>query len=544
MKPGFGIRERLFMIIAIAIFFIYFSLNHLLNEISERDQLIKVLTENYQTSISYLEKLEDKLEESQKTFSYLLVSSEENKEMVKDELELIHNQAIPSLNDSLISMSYHWPEEDRLLIKSTRYLLSDSLYFRLLDIADLNIFNEPGTAINHESLEPVLKESGIIFLISEIEQNLNYLLDKRKQEVARIQEGISAKTRDLRKLIIILSLFSGFILILATIYLFLHLRKSIKKMTSNLESLAKGVIPQKIKMSERSEFSGLARNINSLSDYLRNLAEGANKIAEKDFTESFEALSDKDLPGNAILQLQESLKNAHQKEEKFKKKKEERSWKSESIAVINDVLRKGTDNLEELGFRLVKEMVRLLNASAGGIFILQGEEEPGIELLAAYAFDRKKYLKKRFAPGEGLIGQCLRENEMVYLSDIPEDHIKIITGLGESKPVSILIVPLTLNDKVLGAIEIASLHEIENHKINFAKEIGENIAATISNVQTHIRTSYLLEQTRQQAEDMLSQEEEMRQNMEELKATQEQFAEREKELLKAIDELKKRETSL
>ena len=541
MKPGFGIRERIFIIIAIVVIFFYSSLSYLFNQITERDKMIGKLTENYQASLTKLEELKDKFEESQKCFTYTLLSSEKNKKVFESEFNFLHTEVIPAIGDSLILMSGEWTEEDRLVINETIRLLTDSLYFHLLDISDLKGSAGPPAMSGTEEVEYMLAESGIIFLTSEIEQNINYLLDKRRQEIASIHEEISSRTKALKKLIIITYIVSGSFIIFAIIYLLNHLRRSIKGLASNLESLAGGIIPDKIKVNEKSEFSSAARNLNSLSDYLKNLAEVARKIAAKDFTTSFKPLSEKDEPGNAILNLQESLKNADREEKKYKKEELERSWKSNGVAAINDILRTGTDNLEELGYKLVKELVQLINASAAGIFILHGDKKPVIEMLAAYAYDRKKFIEKKILPGEGLIGRCFQENETIYLTDIPEDHIKIRTGLGQSKPVSLLIVPIKLNEKVLGVIEIASLHIIEDYKINFIESIGENIATTFSNVQTNIRTSHLLEHTRQQAEEMLSQEEEMRQNMEELKATQEQFAEREEKLLGEIEELKKKE---
>jgi len=57
----------------------------------------------------------------------------------------------------------------------------------------------------------------------------------------------------------------------------------------------------------------------------------------------------------------------------------------------------------------------------------------------------------------------------------------------------------------------------------------------INNVKINIKTRELLEQSKQQAEELATQEEEMRQNLEELQATQEEAARREREITKLLN---------
>jgi methyl-accepting chemotaxis protein len=174
------------------------------------------------------------------------------------------------------------------------------------------------------------------------------------------------------------------------------------------------------------------------------------------------------------------------------------------------------------------------------MFIINDEDknDKHIEMLACYAYSRRKYVEKRIEMGEGLIGRCVLEQKPIYLTEIPEEYINITSGLGTAVPRSILIVPLIVNEEVFGAVELAGFKEIPDYVRKFVEDVGEDIASTIKSTKINIQTNKLLEQSQQQSEELASQEEEMRQNMEELQATQEEAARRSAEMEGLINALK------
>ena len=113
------------------------------------------------------------------------------------------------------------------------------------------------------------------------------------------------------------------------------------------------------------------------------------------------------------------------------------------------------------------------------------------------------------------------EKDMIYMTDVPDGFVHITSGLGKANPTAILITPLMINEKIEGVIELASFHEFEAYKIEFIKKLSENIASTISNVNTNNRTRKLLEESQDMTEQLRQQEEELRQNTEELHVSQE-----------------------
>jgi signal transduction protein with GAF and PtsI domain len=275
---------------------------------------------------------------------------------------------------------------------------------------------------------------------------------------------------------------------------------------------------------------------------LKDIFNFSLEIGKGNFDTEFKPLSDDDVLGLSLLEMRDELKKASDEEEKRKEEDEQRNWAAQGVAQFSDILRKSGDNLEELSYEIISNMVKYTSSNQGGMFIVNDNDKDNVflEMAACYAYDRKKFLEKKIHMGEGLVGRCYQEQEKIFLTEIPGDYIRITSGLGDDNPKCLLLIPLVYNNVIYGIIEIASFNIYRPFEIEFIERISESIAATISSVKANIQTTTLLEQSQQQAEEMSAQEEEMRQNMEELRATQEQSARREEDLKKEVEQLRKR----
>ncbi len=305
-----------------------------------------------------------------------------------------------------------------------------------------------------------------------------------------------------------------------------NITNPITKITVLLKKIAKGYIDEtmRINIKTRDEIEEMANALNQSVNGLNNKVEFANSIGQGKLNEEFELLSEEDILGKSLLEMRASLVKAEEEDQKRKIEDEKRRWINEGLAQFGDILRQNNDNLEKLATEIIMNLVGYLKANQGGIFILNDDDKENIyfDLLSSYAYDRRKFMQKQIELGEGLVGNCAIEKKTIYMTDIPQDYMEITSGLGGSNPNSLLIVPLKLEEEVLGVLEIASFNIFEKYEIEFIEKLAESIGSTLSSVRINIRTNELLNRSQQQAEEMAAQEEEMRQNMEELKATQEE----------------------
>jgi len=335
----------------------------------------------------------------------------------------------------------------------------------------------------------------------------------------------------------------GLIVVAIVIWLIAHtISRSIKKTTLVLGDMAKGNIDKSKKLNIRSkdEIGQMGRSLNTLIEGLNKTASFAKEIGKGNLDQEFQLLSDQDTLGQSLLEMRESLKEAQKKEDERKREEEKQNWANKGLARFGDILRQNTDDMNEFAYDILSNLVKYVNAIQGGIYLINNEDnkDKHIEMAACYAYSRRKYVEKRIEMGEGLIGRSIMEQNSIHLTEVPEEYVNITSGLGESTPNSILIVPLKVNDEVFGAVELAKFKGFDDYVIEFVENLGENIASTIKTTKINIQTNQLLEQSQQQSEELSSQEEEMRQNMEELKATQEEADRRSAEMEGFINALK------
>jgi PAS domain S-box-containing protein len=252
-----------------------------------------------------------------------------------------------------------------------------------------------------------------------------------------------------------------------------------------------------------------------------------------DFSADFEIDQDDKL-GKSLLNLRDTLKSNQEIAEARRNEDDIRNWTAEGLAKFGEILRRDNDNLHNLAYNVIKNLTDYLEGLQGGFYLVQGDEESErhFELMAFYAYGRKKYSDKRIKWGKGIIGTSAIEHKTIHITDLPDSYISVTSGLGKANPQALLVTPLIANAELFGVLEVASLNDFRKEHVAFFEAVAESTASILSTVKMNMQTARLLEESKAQSQTLAAQEEEMRQNMEELQATQEEAARQAERFLK------------
>jgi len=251
-----------------------------------------------------------------------------------------------------------------------------------------------------------------------------------------------------------------------------------------------------------------------------------DKLINNQFEAELSLKNQEDPLGKALVNLRDNLKHNIDEQQTRKMEDDQRNWVSEGLAKFGDHLRISFENMEDFAYNIISYLVKYMDANQGGFFLVEQKDgqEKYFDLKASYAYDRRKFADKKIVWGEGIIGTCAMEKQSVYMTDLPDGYLEITSGIGQATPDHLLIVPLLVQNEVLGIIELASFKTILDFEIGFVESIAESTSITLSSLRGNIRTASLLKESQSQAEALAMQEDKMRQGMDQLKQTQEQAA--------------------
>ncbi len=284
---------------------------------------------------------------------------------------------------------------------------------------------------------------------------------------------------------------------------------------------------------EKDVILELTNNLRTASNFINKISLGDYNIVWEGMREDLKSYNEHNLAGE--------LTNMRDQMKKVKREDTIRIEMTEGISKFGEIVRSQQKDLKSLSKVIIKSLVKYISANQGGVFYAN-EDDPGnpfLERYACYAYDKQRHDESIILPGDGLLWQAYREQETIYMDNVPNDYLEITSGLGGASPGYLLIVPLKVNEVIMGIMELASFQPFHKYQIEFIEKVSEITASTVNSIKINEKTQSILEQSQEQAEIMRANEEEMMQNIEELQATQEELRRKELEAGKTVAMIQK-----
>ncbi|MEU9292552.1 HAMP domain-containing protein [Streptomyces sp. NPDC048266] len=301
----------------------------------------------------------------------------------------------------------------------------------------------------------------------------------------------------------------------------LELKTTINTMVDQLSSFAAEVtrvareVGSEGRLGGQAEVEGvsgtwkrLTENVNELAGNLtrqvRAIAEVASAVAEGDLTRSITV----DASGE-VAELKDNINSMVGSLRETTRANQEQDWLKSSLARIS-ALMQGHRDLAVVAELVMDELTPLVSAQYGAFYL--AEDGPGgieLGLVGSYGRPADSSGHDRFRLGESLVGQAARSRRTIAAENVPEDYVSISSGLGRTARGSLIVVPIVVEDQVLGVIELMSFTPFTSVHRDFLEQLMETVGVNVSTIVANSRTDELLGESQRLADELRARSEEL-----------------------------------
>jgi hypothetical protein len=163
-----------------------------------------------------------------------------------------------------------------------------------------------------------------------------------------------------------------------------------------------------------------------------------------------------------------------------------KTQKQELMKAIGEIQKAahGIQDSKQLYQKLLSKLCMKLEASQGLIYEMKKTNgKKFLELIASFSFKMPEDSPITYDLDEGLVGQVARTGKKMNVDNIPQDYIKISSGLGAATPGNLVIIPIFQGSAVSYVAEIASFGKFSSYDENLitkclTPERDQNIKST------------------------------------------------------------------
>lgn len=130
-----------------------------------------------------------------------------------------------------------------------------------------------------------------------------------------------------------------------------------------------------------------------------------------------------------------------------------------------------TDDWKKYGDSLLYALSKQLDIAVGLVFRCTDDEFNPVATFAYYNDEQPRSFKM----GEGISGQVAKDCKPMFLNELPNKSLTIVSGLGQIEVNNLAIIPILKGNNAVGLIEIATFKPFEKGFINKIEEISNAI---------------------------------------------------------------------
>lgn len=219
---------------------------------------------------------------------------------------------------------------------------------------------------------------------------------------------------------------------------------------------------------------------------------------------------------------------------------ENREWLQSNLASLLTKYQ-GISSINKLSETFLSEVTKSTRATYGAFYVANKNLDDSEYIkTASFSGSVEDIGRESFKLGEGLIGQVAIKQEVFHSNNVPKNYRLIHTGLGETPPKSILIVPVKFDDKVIAVIELASMEDFNPLEIELVENVVESFGITVNSILDRMEIVRLLNESRAMTEELQAQSEELQSQSEELQSQSEELQMQTEELTIINEKLEER----
>jgi signal transduction histidine kinase/CheY-like chemotaxis protein/CHASE3 domain sensor protein len=215
-----------------------------------------------------------------------------------------------------------------------------------------------------------------------------------------------------------------------------------------------------------------------------------------------------------LMKLSETYDNALRAQSEHNEVLHQQAWLRTGQSRLAESL-VGQQTLPRLGRAMLDFLSGYLGVVVAALYVR--DESGTLRRVAAYGFSRENEEREQsFENAETLVGQVAESRRLIELDNIPDNYLKVTSGLGTSPPKRVVMTPIDNDGAVNGVIELGFMHPATAREIDFLNLISASVGASVEAALYRERLQDVLAETQQLNEELQVQQEELRSANEEL----------------------------